>query len=70
MLVFQMPMPVMVAIHGWATGGSFKRALLCDIRIAYSDARFMLLEITYGVIPDTGGVVALDPQVLGKFVWE
>ena len=48
-----------VAIHGWAIGGSFQRALLCDIRIASSDARFMLPEVTHGVIPDTGGVAAL-----------
>ena len=57
--LFQLPMPVIVAIHGWAIGGSFQRALLCDIRVASSDARFMLPEVTHGVIPDTGGVAAL-----------
>ena len=30
--------PIIVAIHGWALGGSFQRALLCDIRIASDDA--------------------------------
>ena len=59
MQVFQLPMPIIVAIQGWAIGGSFQRALLCDIRIASSDARFMLPEVTHGVIPDTGGVAAL-----------
>ena len=34
--------------------GELPRALLCDIRIASSDARFMLPEVTHGVIPDTG----------------
>ena len=37
-------------------GGSFQRALLCDIRIAAEGTRFTLPELTYGVIPDTGGV--------------
>lgn len=51
--------PVIVAIQGWAIGGSFQRALLCDIRIAADDARFMLPELGHGVIPDTGGVSVL-----------
>ncbi len=57
--LFQLQVPVIVAIQGWAIGGSFQRALLCDIRIAASDAKFMLPEVTHGVIPDTGGVAAL-----------
>ena len=51
--------PIIVAIHGWALGGSFQRALLCDVRIASEDARFMLPEVGHGVIPDTGGVAVL-----------
>jgi enoyl-CoA hydratase/carnithine racemase len=51
--------PIIVAIHGWALGGSFQRALLCDVRIASTDARFMLPEVGHGVIPDTGGVAVL-----------
>ena len=51
--------PIIVAIHGWALGGSFQRALLCDVRIASEDARFMLPEGGHGVIPDTGGGAVL-----------
>ena len=51
--------PVIVAIEGWAIGGSFERALMCDIRIAAEGARFMLPEVGHGVIPDTGGVAVL-----------
>jgi enoyl-CoA hydratase/carnithine racemase len=40
-------------------GGSFQRALLCDVRIAAEGTRFRLPELTYGVIPDTGGVGVL-----------
>jgi enoyl-CoA hydratase/carnithine racemase len=47
--------PVIVACKGWVMGGSFQRALLCDIRIAATGTRFRLPELTHGVIPDTGG---------------
>jgi enoyl-CoA hydratase/carnithine racemase len=57
--VWDIEAPIIVAIQGWALGGSFQRALLCDIRIAADDARFMLPEVTHGVIPDTGGVGVL-----------
>jgi enoyl-CoA hydratase/carnithine racemase len=51
--------PVIVACKGWVMGGSFQRALLCDVRIAAEGTRFRLPELTYGVIPDTGGVAVL-----------
>ena len=57
--LWEMDAPVIAAIQGWAIGGSFQRALLCDIRIAADDARFRLPEVGYGVIPDTGGVSVL-----------
>ena len=57
--LFDLDAPVIVACHGWTLGGSFQRALLCDIRIAATGARFMLPEVGHGVIPDTGGVARL-----------
>ena len=51
--------PVIVACKGWVMGGSFQRALLCDIRVAAEGTRFRLPEVTHGVIPDTGGVAVL-----------
>lgn len=57
--LFDLDAPVVVALKGWAMGGSFQRSLLCDIRIAAEGTRFRLPELTYGVIPDTGGVVRL-----------
>jgi enoyl-CoA hydratase/carnithine racemase len=65
--IFELDAPIIVAIHGWAIGGSFQRALLCDIRIAAEDAKFMLPETTYGVIPDTGGMGRLF-QICGPGV--
>jgi enoyl-CoA hydratase/carnithine racemase len=57
--LWEMDAPVVVACKGWVMGGSFQRALLCDIRIAAEGTRFRLPEATYGVIPDTGGVSVL-----------
>ena len=54
--LFDLDAPIIVAMQGWSIGGSFQRALLCDIRVAADDARFMLPEVGHGVIPDTGGV--------------
>jgi enoyl-CoA hydratase/carnithine racemase len=53
--IWEIDAPIIVAHKGWTMGGSFQRALLCDIRVAAEGARFRLPELTYGVIPDTGG---------------
>ncbi len=65
--VFELDAPIVVACHGWSIGASFQRALLCDIRVASEDARFRLPELTYGVIPDTGGMGRLF-QICGHGV--
>jgi enoyl-CoA hydratase/carnithine racemase len=65
--VFDLDIPIIAAIQGWAIGGSFQRSLLCDIRIAAEGTRFMLPEIGYGVIPETGGMGRLY-QICGTGV--
>jgi enoyl-CoA hydratase/carnithine racemase len=65
--VWDLDPPIIVACKGWVMGGSFQRALLCDIRIAAEGTRFRLPETTYGVIPDTGGVAVLH-QMCGPGV--
>jgi enoyl-CoA hydratase/carnithine racemase len=57
--LWELDAPVIVACKGWVMGGSFQRALLCDIRVAAEGTRFRLPEVTHGVIPDTGGVAVL-----------
>lgn len=57
--LWELDAPVIVALKGWVMGGSFQRALLCDIRVAATGTRFRLPETTWGVIPDTGGVAVL-----------
>jgi enoyl-CoA hydratase/carnithine racemase len=70
--VFDLDVPIVVALHGWAIGGSFQRALLCDVRIAATGTRFKLPELSHGVIPDTGGISRLyqicGPGVTGDLV--
>ena len=56
---FSCPAPIVVALKGWTIGGSFERALLCDLRIAAESARMMLPEVKHGVVPDTGGTARL-----------
>ncbi len=65
--IFDLDIPIVVAIQGWSIGGSFQRALLCDIRIAAEGAQFRLPEVGYGVIPDTGGMGTLY-QICGTGV--
>jgi enoyl-CoA hydratase len=57
--IWDIDAPVIVACKGWVMGGSFQRALLADVRVAAEGTRFRLPEVTYGVIPDTGGVAVL-----------
>lgn len=65
--LWEMDQPVLVACKGWVMGGSFQRALLCDVRVAAEGTRFRLPELTHGVIPDTGGMAVLQ-QMCGHGV--
>jgi enoyl-CoA hydratase/carnithine racemase len=65
--LWDLDQPVLVACKGWVMGGSFQRALLCDVRVAAEGTRFRLPELTHGVIPDTGGMAVLH-QMCGHGV--
>jgi len=43
------------AVHGVAFGGGFQIALGPDIRYATADARFSVMEIKWGLVPDLAG---------------
>jgi enoyl-CoA hydratase/carnithine racemase len=58
-LLWTVPVPIVCALKGWVLGGSFERALLCDMRVASSDVRMALPEVAHGVIPDSGGAARL-----------
>lgn len=50
-----LPVPVIAAVHGVAFGGGFQIALGADIRYAMADARFSVMEIKWGLVPDLAG---------------
>jgi enoyl-CoA hydratase/carnithine racemase len=51
----ELPVPVIAAVHGVAFGGGFQIALGADLRYATADARFSVMEIKWGLVPDLAG---------------
>ena len=48
----ELPVPVIAALQGVAFGGGLQIAAGADIRYASADARFSIMEIKWGLIPD------------------
>jgi len=63
-LLEQMEKPVIAAVNGPAAGGGVELALACDFRLASPEARFIFTEVTFGMIPDGGGIPRLT-RMLG-----
>lgn len=59
----ELPMPVIAAVHGACFGGGLQIALGADIRIAKPDARFSVMEVKLGLIPDMSGTATLRELV-------
>lgn len=55
--------PVIAAVSGFALGGGFELALLCDTIIATEDAQFGLPEIKLGILPGIGGSQRLTKSI-------
>jgi enoyl-CoA hydratase/carnithine racemase len=53
------PVPVIAALHGVSYGGGLQIALGADIRLASPDARFSIMEVKWGLVPDMSGTQTL-----------
>ncbi|MFD2923073.1 enoyl-CoA hydratase-related protein [Halobacillus naozhouensis] len=58
-LIEEMPQPTIAAINGYALGGGFELALACDFRLAVSQAKMGLTEVSWAIIPGAGGTQRL-----------
>jgi enoyl-CoA hydratase/carnithine racemase len=61
---YEMPAPVIAAVHGPCLGGGFQIALACDLRIVAPDVKMSVLEVRWGLVPDMTGTQLL-PRVVG-----
>ncbi len=70
--VLRFPLPTIASLNGAALAGGFDLAVLCDLRIAASTARFAHPErtfgdVVYGPLHDlVGGAVARDLTIGGR----
>lgn len=56
--------PVVAALTGAVLGGAMELALACHVRVATRAAQFRLPEVTWGLIPSSGGTQRL-PRLVG-----
>jgi len=72
--LLRFPLPLVAAVNGPALAGGFDLAVLCDLRIASSSARFghperSFGDVVYGPLHDlVGGAVARDLCLTGRTV--
>lgn len=57
--------PVIAAVNGFALGGGLELAMACHMRVASTNAKLGLPEVSLGVIPGYGGTQRLA-QLVGK----
>lgn len=63
-LIRELPLPIIAAVNGVATGGGCNFALACDIVLASESAQFNQAFVKIGLTPDCGGTFIL-PRLVG-----
>ncbi|MDR2766559.1 MAG: enoyl-CoA hydratase/isomerase family protein [Holosporaceae bacterium] len=70
--VFNVKIPVIAAISGYALGGGFELALMCDIIIASRSAVFGFPEVNLGILPGIVGTQLITrivgPQIAAEIM--
>lgn len=70
--ILEFPLPTVAAVNGLAYGGGFDLAVMCDLRVAATTARFAhpehgFSQVVYGPLHDlVGGAVARDLALTGR----
>lgn len=62
-LLWSLPIPKVVALHGYALGSGLEMALLCDLRIAAYGTKVGLPETKLGMLPAAGGTRSITAWV-------
>lgn len=63
--IAEMGKPVVAAVNGDAAGAGWSLALVCDLIVAASEARFIMAFVHVGLVPDLGGAWQLT-QLVGQ----
>ncbi len=62
--IWELPIPVIAAVNGFALGAGLELCLACPLRVASEKARFGSPEVNLGIIPGDGATQRL-PRVVG-----
>ena len=63
--IYELKIPSVAVIHGYAFGGGLELALACTFRVATAQAKMGLPEVKLGLIPGYGGTQRL-PRLIGE----